>query len=570
MSYQVLARKWRPKSFQTLVGQEHVVRALTHALTEGRLHHAYLFTGTRGVGKTTIARILAKSLNCETGVTATPCGQCAACTEIDAGRFVDLLEVDAATNTRVDEMRQLLENAVYAPTRGRFKVYVIDEVHMLSNSAFNAMLKTLEEPPEHVKFILATTDPQKIPVTVLSRCLQFNLKQMSPPNIVGHLTRILDAESVPYEAPALALLARSANGSMRDALSLLDQAIAHGAGRVEEAGVRDMLGTVDQDHLFSLLDALIAESAPGLVAVADAMAGRSLSFDSALAELATLLTQIQIEQMAPGALGDSLLERERVTAVAAAMAPEFVQLAYQIAVKGREELPLAPDAHAGFIMTLLRMHAFRPAGTAAPAAPSGGGRPTQAPRPAPGAVSPQARPVQAAPASAPTAYAEPEPAFAPESAPAPQVAEPQEEAPRSAPAQPSPVAAASVDSLPAWGDLLAQARLSGMARELAYHCELRSGDAGQLALRLPPAHRHLLIKPAQDRLVQALGEVLGRPVQVRIELADTESETPAALAKRERQERQDEAVSAIEADPFVREVIDTFDATLIEASIKPL
>jgi DNA polymerase-3 subunit gamma/tau len=250
MSYQVLARKWRPKSFATLVGQEHVVRALTHALSEQRLHHAYLFTGTRGVGKTTIARILAKSLNCEVGVTATPCGTCSACTEIDSGRFVDLLEVDAATNTRVDEMRQLLENAVYAPTRGRYKVYVIDEVHMLSNSAFNAMLKTLEEPPEHVKFILATTDPQKIPVTVLSRCLQFNLKQMSPPAISGHLSRILEVEGVFSEPAALNLLARSAAGSMRDALSLLDQAIAHGSGRVDAGQVRDMLGTVDLDYLF--------------------------------------------------------------------------------------------------------------------------------------------------------------------------------------------------------------------------------------------------------------------------------------------------------------------------------
>ncbi|QEL64119.1 DNA polymerase III subunit gamma/tau [Oryzomicrobium terrae] len=571
MSYQVLARKWRPKSFQTLVGQEHVVRALTHALTEGRLHHAYLFTGTRGVGKTTIARILAKSLNCESGVTATPCGQCAACSEIDAGRFVDLLEVDAATNTRVDEMRQLLENAVYAPTRGRFKVYVIDEVHMLSNSAFNAMLKTLEEPPEHVKFILATTDPQKIPVTVLSRCLQFNLKQMSPPNIVSHLTRILEAETVAFEPPALALLARSANGSMRDALSLLDQAIAHGAGRVEEAGVRDMLGTVDQDHLFTVLDALIAESPADLVAVADTMAGRSLSFDSALAELATLLTQIQIEQMAPGALGDTLLERERVTATATAMAPEFVQLAYQIALKGREELPLAPDAHAGFLMTLLRMHAFRPAGSSAgSAAPAAGGgsarRPSlpaaAAPRVAAPAVSatPAATGRDAAPAfSASPAQAVPEAAAV--------VAPP----PASAAQEPAPLmASASDNGLPPWGDLLARARLSGMARELAYHCELRGSDGGTIALRLPPAHRHLLIKPAQDRLVQALGEALGRAVQVRIELADTESETPAAVAKRERQERQDDAVSAIEADPFVREVIDTFDATLIEASIKPL
>jgi DNA polymerase-3 subunit gamma/tau len=294
MSYQVLARKWRPRSFSSLVGQDHVVRALTHALTTQRLHHAYLFTGTRGVGKTTIARILAKSLNCETGITPTPCGTCSACQEIDGGRFVDLLEVDAATNTRVDEMRQLLENAAYAPTRGRFKVYVIDEVHMLSNSAFNAMLKTLEEPPEHIKFILATTDPQKIPVTVLSRCLQFNLKQMPPGAIATHLANVLRAEEVPFEPAALALVARSAGGSMRDALSLLDQAIAHGAGRVEEAQLRAMLGTVDVDYIYSLLEMAVAGDAAGMLSVATEMAVRSLSFSVALQDLAGLLIRIQI------------------------------------------------------------------------------------------------------------------------------------------------------------------------------------------------------------------------------------------------------------------------------------
>ncbi|MDR0996469.1 MAG: DNA polymerase III subunit gamma/tau, partial [Zoogloeaceae bacterium] len=294
MSYQVLARKWRPRSFSTLVGQEHVVRALTHALSENRLHHAYLFTGTRGVGKTTIARILAKCLNCEAGISATPCGQCSACREIDAGRFVDLLEVDAATNTRVEEMRQLLENAIYAPTRGRYKVYVIDEVHMLSNSAFNAMLKTLEEPPEHVKFILATTDPQKIPVTVLSRCLQFNLKQMPIPAIVGHLSQILTEEAIPFEEAALALVARAAAGSMRDALSILDQAIAHGAGKVEQRQVEDMLGTVDQGYLFDVLEALAQADGSRLTTIAADMQSRSLSPANALQELAALLTRLQL------------------------------------------------------------------------------------------------------------------------------------------------------------------------------------------------------------------------------------------------------------------------------------
>src|SRR5688572_2389636 len=289
MSYQVLARKWRPRDFASLVGQEHVVRALRHALEQKRLHHAYLFTGTRGVGKTTLARILAKCLNCESGITPQPCGTCSACQEIDGGRFVDLLEVDAATNTRVDEMRQLLETAQYAPTRGRFKVYVIDEVHQLSGHAFNAMLKTLEEPPEHMKFILATTDPQKIPVTVLSRCLQFNLKQMPPAAIVAHLEKVLTAEEIAFEAGALDLLARAAAGSMRDALSLLDQAIAHGGGAVSAASVGDMLGAIDQGHLVRLVEAVAAGDAAGAVKVADEMQARSLSFDSALAELASLL-----------------------------------------------------------------------------------------------------------------------------------------------------------------------------------------------------------------------------------------------------------------------------------------
>ncbi|MEK7736872.1 MAG: DNA polymerase III subunit gamma/tau, partial [Pseudomonadota bacterium] len=338
MSYQVLARKWRPKTFATLVGQEHVVRALTHALDQQRLHHAYLFTGTRGVGKTTIARIMAKALNCESGITATPCGACSSCIEIDSGRFVDLIEVDAATNTKVDEMRQLLENAAYAPTRGRFKVYVIDEVHMLSNSAFNAMLKTLEEPPEHIKFILATTDPQKIPVTVLSRCLQFNLKQMPQAHIIAHLARILEAEGVPCETPALKQLAKAAAGSMRDALSLLDQAIAHGAGRVEEANVRDMLGTVGDDYLYGLLDALAAGDVQALLQVAEVMESRSLSFDSALQELATLFHRIALAQFAPQALADDG-ERLRLAPYVtgdAAFAADFLQLAYQICIHGRD------------------------------------------------------------------------------------------------------------------------------------------------------------------------------------------------------------------------------------------
>ena len=548
MSYQVLARKWRPRSFSTLVGQEHVVRALTHALTEQRLHHAYLFTGTRGVGKTTLARILAKSLNCESGISATPCGQCSACQEIDAGRFVDLLEVDAATNTRVDEMRQLLENAVYAPTRGRFKVYVIDEVHMLSNSAFNAMLKTLEEPPEHVKFILATTDPQKIPVTVLSRCLQFNLKQMPPQAITGHLSHILEAESVPFEAPALALLARSANGSMRDALSLLDQAIAHGTGKVEESLVRDMLGTVDQDYLFTLLEAMAQGDVSAMLSVADLMTERSLSFDSALQDLAAMLTRLQVAQLAPAAIAEDTPDRNRLLALAGAIDAQTVQLAYQISVHGRHELPMAPDPHAGFVMTLLRLHAFAPR------------QPGEGPSPGKALAAPraQAPAVKVAPSriSVPARAAE-----------APVVQ------PVATPAEMMPAAqavAADSEAPGDWQSILDSLQLSGMARALAQHCELLKLGGEVVQLRLPPAHRHLIMKAAQDRLQQVLGEYCGRPLQLQIEVAEVSTLTPAAILQQEREERQDRAVAAIEQDPFVREVIDIFDATLIESSIKPI
>ncbi|GGX49693.1 DNA polymerase III subunit gamma/tau [Undibacterium squillarum] len=360
MSYQVLARKYRPKSFETLVGQEHVVRALTHALEQQRLHHAYLFTGTRGVGKTTLSRILAKSLNCEKGVTASPCGQCEACVAIDAGRFVDYIEMDAASNRGVDEMAALLEQAIYAPSNARFKVYMIDEVHMLTNHAFNAMLKTLEEPPEHVKFILATTDPQKIPVTVLSRCLQFNLKQMPPGHIVGHLENILGQENIEFDPPALRLLAQGAHGSMRDALSLTDQAIAYSAGKVSLESVQGMLGALDQSYLIRLLDALAAQDGQALLAVADEMAVRSLSYKNALQDLGSMLNQIAIAQVVPAAVAEDLPEREHLLRLAGMFSREDVQLFYQIAVHGRNELGLAPDEYAGFSMTLLRMLAFRP------------------------------------------------------------------------------------------------------------------------------------------------------------------------------------------------------------------
>jgi len=381
MTYLVLARKWRPRSFDTLVGQDHVVRALTHALDTQRLHHAWLFTGTRGVGKTTLSRILAKSLNCETGITSKPCGVCRACTEIDAGRFVDYLELDAASNRGVEEMTQLLEQAVYAPGAGRFKVYMIDEVHMLTGHAFNAMLKTLEEPPPHVKFILATTDPQKIPVTVLSRCLQFNLKQMPADSIVGHLQAVLGQEDVGFEIPALRLIGQAASGSMRDALSLTDQAIAYSAGNLTEDAVRGMLGTIDQRHLVRLLDALSSGDAKGVLAVADELAIRGLSYAGALADLAVLLSRVAIEQRVTGVTAAEDPLAADIARLAQALHPDAVQLFYSVAVHSRGELTLAPDEYAGFIMACLRMLALN--GDAGPQtaleAPAAPARQTAAP-----------------------------------------------------------------------------------------------------------------------------------------------------------------------------------------------
>ena len=379
MTYQVLARKWRPKDFASLVGQDHVVRALTHALDSQRLHHAYLFTGTRGIGKTTLSRILAKALNCETGITATPCGVCTACRAIDEGRFIDYVEMDAASNRGVEEMASLLERAIYAPVDARFKVYMIDEVHMLTNHAFNAMLKTLEEPPAHVKFILATTDPQKIPVTVLSRCLQFNLKQMPATHIVGHLENILTAEQIGYDAQALRLLAKAADGSMRDALSLTDQAIAYSAGQVGEEAVRGMLGALDQSYLIRLLDAVAEGDGAAVLAIADEMASRSLSFSTALADLAGLLHRVAWAQAAPASVLDEWPEAADVRRFAQSLSAEQVQLLYQIATIGRAELGLAPDEYAGFSMALLRMLAFRPLSDRIGGSPTSGGGSSSSP-----------------------------------------------------------------------------------------------------------------------------------------------------------------------------------------------
>ncbi|MFA7607301.1 MAG: DNA polymerase III subunit gamma/tau [Rhodocyclaceae bacterium] len=701
MSYQVLARKWRPKSFGTLVGQEHVVRALSHALATGRLHHAWLFTGTRGVGKTTISRILAKALNCEQGVSAEPCGACAACVAIDADRFPDYVEMDAASNRGVDDMAALLDQAVYAPVQGRYKVYMIDEVHMLTGHAFNAMLKTLEEPPAHLKFILATTDPQKMPVTVLSRCLQFNLKQMPQGHIVDHLGHILQQEGVVFEPAALRHVARAANGSMRDALSLLDQAIAHGAGTVVEEQVSQMLGMVGDDHLFALLDALLAGDAVALLSVVDQMIARSLSPDAALHALASLLQRMAVAQFAPSALADEV-ERARLAPYVSAWDPEYLQLAYQMVIHGRSELSLAPDEQAGFTMTMLRLLAFRPE------QPLPLGADPQASRP------PAARPIERAPHSEPVAATSAAPsampsapvassmpaghavgappgpqdapaAQVPESIPAPAVVptpnlanagrgSDAEEAARPAVTLPAPADAvqagpvgappvqagrpATVADVPPWEDLPEEAMagygnpvspgnrvsaparsaapavgrsvvgmsvvgakpepgaaphavsvpevplaevtatagalpaedampalkggdwhavqqrlgLKGMVRELAQHCEWRAFDGRELGLRLSHVHRHLYdMNPGlAERIAEALGAVLGQAVRVRIEIGEIEGETPAQRIAAEKDRRRAEAVAALEEDPFVRGLIDRFDASLLEASVRPV
>lgn len=548
MSYQVLARKWRPKSFASLVGQDHVVRALTHALEQNRLHHAYLFTGTRGVGKTTIARIMAKALNCERGVSATPCGVCSACTEIDGGRYIDYIELDAASNRGVDDMTQLLERAVYAPTQGQYKVYVIDEVHQLTGHAFNAMLKTLEEPPDHVKFILATTDPQKIPVTVLSRCLQFNLKQMSPTAIVDHLSKVLEAEGISFELPALRHLAKGAAGSMRDALSLLDQAIAHGGGAVTDEAVRAMLGTVGDEHLFAILDALVAADVQSMLSVAGLMDARSLSFDGGLQELATLFHRIALAQFAPDALLDPA-ERTRLSAYAQLFDAEYLQLGYQIAIHGRDELSLAPDEYSGFMMTLLRLHAFRPARDSSASVPrSISATPLRQIRPS--AVPPS---VTRETASKTVDSIRTQSLNTVPPAPTGEVR-----------------STAPLAMLDDWHALVAQLPLVAVTKRLAQHCELVSRDEHCIRLRLAPANRSLIDKARQEALQSILQTHFGSRVRLEIDVAEPRAETPAQRAATIQTEKHENAKVAIQTDPFVRDVIDLFGANIDESSIKPI
>jgi len=528
MTYQVLARKWRPKAFDQLVGQPHVVTALANALDTGRLHHAYLFTGTRGVGKTTLARILAKAINCETGVSSRPCGQCRACTDIDAGRFVDLLEVDAATNTKVDEMRELLDTAQYMPASGRYKVYIIDEVHMLSRHAFNSMLKTLEEPPEHVKFILATTDPQRVPVTVLSRCLQFSLKALPPQALAGHLKRVLEAESIPFEDAALAMLARAAAGSVRDSLSLADQAIAFGAGKVTAAQVADMLGAVGGDLVWPLLERIASADGAGALAEAERISQRGLSCDQALQDIAAILHRVALAQNGAAPASDDP-DSASIAALAGSLDAGRVQVMYQVAVLGRRDLPLAPDEVAGFGMAVMRMLSFGTAtsgqGVAARIAP------VRAPAREPG--NPSGREAQEA--------RERQPAIA--------------------------AATAAFDG--DWAAFVERQNLSGMAGLLARYGEFESFEGNHLQLALPEAHRMYAEKAYQAKLKAELAAAFGAGLRLSVRVGETKGRSVAAVRGVEAQQRLDGATAALESDPFVKELVEGMGAQVVTSSIRP-
>ncbi len=558
MSYQVLARKYRPKSFENLVGQDHVVRALTNALDQQRLHHAYLFTGTRGVGKTTLARILAKSLNCETGITAKPCGVCDACTGIDADRFIDYIEINAASTRGIDDVRTLLEQATYAPTQGRFKIFMLDEVHQLTKEAFNALLKTLEEPPAHIKFILGTTDPQKVPVTVLSRCLQFNLRQMASPTISEHLKHVLGQEQISFEAAAIHLIARAAAGSMRDALSLTDQAIAYGNQTVNEAEVRSMLGAIDQSYLYELLSALQVNNGGAVIEITKQMEARSLSFEAALNDLANLLHQIAIAQAVPQSIADDLPERAALLSLAQTLSAETVQLYYQIALLGRRDIGLAPDEYAGFTMTLLRMLAFMPAekSTFTPIEK--------------GAIAPQESEKTAVPAikmAAPIHQQTiPEPVQTSISI--------QATAPEANTHAASGVPISDMASFDGnWRKLVEQNLKLGLARALAQNCELVSYDEHSLNLRVASAQKHLISPSYQDKLANAINDYFGRKIRLNIAVAnDTHAEivTPAKQNANEKAVIQSGAEAAIMNDDFVKALMNDLGAQIIPNSIKPV
>jgi DNA polymerase-3 subunit gamma/tau len=552
MTYQALARKWRPRNFDQLVGQAHVRRALVNALETGRIHPAYLFTGTRGVGKTTLARLLAKCLNCERGVSAQPCGECEACREIEEGRFIDLIEVDAASRTKVEDTRELLENVQYAPVRGRYKVYLIDEVHMLSGHSFNALLKTLEEPPPHVQFLLATTDPQKIPPTILSRCVQFGLKRIPEVSIAEHLGSILERENLQGEPRALQLLAEAADGSLRDALSLLDQAVAYGGGQVGEAEVREMLGTIPRDAVYALLRALAAQDGPALLTAVDGLAEAAADFGSVLVELLGVLHRLAVQQVVPAA---GAADEPELNELAAALAPEDVQLFYQIALLGRRDLTLAGDPRSGFEMIALRMLAFRPQSTEARSAPApvAGGNAAGRPQ-APAAT---ARP-QPKPDSPPKAESS-----APRAAPTDAVAE-ERGTLTSAPV------AASTSAIPDdWAGKVARMGLGGVAGQLASHCTLDDIEGDRYRLCIARSFEYLLTERAKQRLSDAIEKLEARPMRIEFRVVDAVGDTPAVQKQRVSEARQADAEASIEADEAVQNLCTQFDAQVVPGSVRP-
>ena len=554
MSYQVLARKWRPRKFDEMVGQEHVLRALTNALDSGRIHHAFLFTGTRGVGKTTLARIFAKSLNCEQGISSTPCGECSTCQEIDAGRFIDLIEVDAASRTRVEDTRELLDNVQYAPTRGRYKVYLIDEVHMLSSHSFNALLKTLEEPPEHVKFLLATTDPQKLPVTVLSRCLQFNLRRLHPDLISDYLAKLLTNEQLEFEETALQHLARAADGSMRDALSLLDQAIAYGSGKVVETDIKQMLGTIEQTHLYRMLAALAERNSETLYEVICELKTTTPDYSDVIASLLSVLHYIALLQQIPTAYDPSMGDETALRDLTERLSPEDIQLFYQIAINGQRDLNFAPEPSMGVEMMLLRMLVFKPV--------SGEGLT---------ASTPMAKPVarQATPKPASSQGTQAAVAMTPEMS-EPKVSEPKV----SEPETPTPeiskiVAPISAEALSGWTDIVAELKLSGMLNQLAMNCSLINKEEGRFGLVLDPTYENLLTKDRHDKLTDALTALYKKKIILDVKVKQADKETPAMQEKREEQAKLDIAQQAIADDSNVKKILDTFQAQINTDTIQP-
>ena len=610
MSYQVLARKWRPRKFSEMAGQEHVLRALVNALDNVRLHHAYLFTGTRGVGKTSIARLFAKALNCEQGVSSTPCGVCTACREIAEGRFVDLIEVDAASRTKVEDTRELLENVQYAPSHGRYKVYLIDEVHMLSSSSFNALLKTLEEPPPHVKFLLATTDPQKLPVTVLSRCLQFNLKNLSPQRIVEHLHYVLTEEQLSFDEPALWLLARSADGSMRDALSLTDQAIAFGSGMVAEADVRTMLGSIDQRLVYQILTALARHDARGVMEAVQALSEFSPDYSSVLAELVSLLHRVALAQLLPDAIDNSLGDQQQVMELAGLLRAEDIQLYYQIGLMGRKDLPYAPDLREGLEMVLLRMLAFRPASMQVSTPSVKADKPVSADsvsvegasvESAPGAPSVQ---VEEAPLwDAPPPWTESEvpsplkkseaaantaaPYAASEAVPADLVAGAATSSAKASAAEQeenSDIALAVADDMaevavPAslssleltdWVRVAPLLSLTVLSASICRNLSLERVGAEALCFHYPPEQAALLNGTQKQRIQEALQQYFGVQVDIDFVQAEQTRETPAQYSSRKKAERQAEAVISLQNDPLVQRIIEQFAAELDTASVRPI